>query len=90
LSEQVGERRIGMAQAELLRAKDRMDRKKAEHVARKQALEDQHAECVQKKREYDDLAAKKNAEAQQVEQQVRRRSSCSVTSSLTAAILMIL
>lgn len=68
---QVGERRIAMAQAELLRAKDRMDRKKAEHIARKQALEDQHAECVLKKREYDDQAAKKNAEAQQVEQQVR-------------------
>lgn len=84
LTEQVGERRIGMAQAELLRAKDRMDRKKAEHVARKQALEDQHAECVQKKREYDDQAAKKNAEAQQVEQQVRRRPPCSVTPSLTA------
>ncbi|GAA6002338.1 uncharacterized protein JCM10292_006609 [Rhodotorula paludigena] len=68
---QLLERRITNGRDELVRIKDKMERKKDSARSRRKALEDAHAENLRRKERLDMEAAEKNAQAAEVEQQIR-------------------
>ncbi|GAA5967486.1 hypothetical protein JCM11641_000563 [Rhodosporidiobolus odoratus] len=65
------QRRITNGRDELLRMKDKMDRRRDTHKQRKRALEEAHAKHLETKRQLEMEAAEKNRQAAEVEQQIR-------------------
>ncbi|TNY24474.1 Nuf2 family-domain-containing protein [Rhodotorula diobovata] len=68
---QLLERRIANGRDELVRMRDKMERKKDAARQRKKALEDAHADNLRRKEDLDMEAAEKNAQATEVEMQIR-------------------
>ncbi|BGP38711.1 kinetochore-associated Ndc80 complex subunit nuf2 [Rhodotorula kratochvilovae] len=68
---QLLERRIANGRDELVRMRDKMERKKDAARQRKKALEDAHGENLRRKEALDMEAAEKNAQATEVEMQIR-------------------
>ncbi|BGP14677.1 hypothetical protein JCM10213_006243 [Rhodosporidiobolus nylandii] len=68
---QLLQRRITNGRDELLRMKDKMDRRREAARERKRLLEDKHAQHLETKKDLEMQAAEKNRQASEVEQQIR-------------------
>ncbi|GAA5835853.1 hypothetical protein JCM9279_002119 [Rhodotorula babjevae] len=68
---QLLERRIANGRDELVRMRDKMERKKESARQRKKALEDAHRDNLRRKEALDMEAAEKNAQATEVESEIR-------------------